>query len=242
MTHTVVIARFNETDSLIELLNHHLVRDNHILYNKGTSLNLDNEIVIPNVPIFTREGDCYLRYIIDNYDNLPDYLFFTQANPFDHSPHFLQILETVLEKKPDLLKPFLPLTNGWDTSCGIPPRTLIEKNNLYSIGDFPVHIEYMNDFFEVPHLKDYGLDMALYCFRDHYKVSREDTLKFIHNKFRLNKPYVAHAYFHYAGIFGVCKEHILRRHKAYYVYLNDLLKEIPANGYILERLWLSIFS
>ena len=37
-----------------------------------------------NIPNVGREAETYLRYIIEQYDNLPDYVVFLQGNPFDH--------------------------------------------------------------------------------------------------------------------------------------------------------------
>ena len=47
---------------------------------------------IPNVG---REAETYLRYIVDNYDNLPNVITFCQGNPFDHVPDFLDIYKEV---------------------------------------------------------------------------------------------------------------------------------------------------
>lgn len=41
----------------------------------------DKDKDIPNVG---REAETYLRYIIENYDNLPDHVVFLQGHPFDH--------------------------------------------------------------------------------------------------------------------------------------------------------------
>ena len=38
-----------------------------------------------DVPNMGRESETYLRHIIQNYDNLPDYTLFLQWKPFDHA-------------------------------------------------------------------------------------------------------------------------------------------------------------
>lgn len=37
-----------------------------------------------NIPNVGREAETYLRFIIENYDNLPKYTVFLQGHPFDH--------------------------------------------------------------------------------------------------------------------------------------------------------------
>ncbi len=77
---TLVVSRYNE--NLDWLKN---VSWNYIVYNKGED-NLPewikNKIRLANIG---REAHTYLTYIIDNYDNLPEYTIFVQGNPFDHS-------------------------------------------------------------------------------------------------------------------------------------------------------------
>lgn len=72
----VVVARYNEP---IEWLDP--IKDACVFLNKGEALNIPNEVRIPNIG---RESDSYLWYIINNYDNLPDIVVFTQANISDH--------------------------------------------------------------------------------------------------------------------------------------------------------------
>jgi hypothetical protein len=76
MSYKIIVARYNEN---IDWLNTEI--NNCIIYNKGTPLNINNEIMIPNVG---RESDTYLHYIITNYNNLPDVIVFTQARISDH--------------------------------------------------------------------------------------------------------------------------------------------------------------
>lgn len=72
----VVVARYNEDISWLAP-----IQESCIIYNKGTPLNLPNEILRPNVG---RESETYLHYIIENYDDLPNIVVFTQGNIADH--------------------------------------------------------------------------------------------------------------------------------------------------------------
>lgn len=77
----IVIARYNEDISNFEEFN-----DNLIVYNKGNDdINpIINHEFIKNVPNLGREAGTYCNYILDNYDDLPEYIIFTQGNPVDH--------------------------------------------------------------------------------------------------------------------------------------------------------------
>jgi hypothetical protein len=48
-----------------------------------------------------RESHTYLHHIIENYDNLTDVIYFTQANPFDHSPDFITLVQANLGEVDD---------------------------------------------------------------------------------------------------------------------------------------------
>ena len=85
----LVVARYNED---IEWTKH--VSIPVTIYNKGEPL--EGSIPLPNIG---REAHTYLTYIVENYDSLPDKVFFTQGNPFPHSPNFLQRLrDGILEE------------------------------------------------------------------------------------------------------------------------------------------------
>ena len=69
MSYQIVVARYNEDIEWI-------ADNNKIIYNKGILLNINNEYLLENIG---RESETYLHYIIDNYDNLPDVVVFTQV-------------------------------------------------------------------------------------------------------------------------------------------------------------------
>lgn len=82
---TMVVARYNENlDWLKEL------PWNYIVFNKGED-NLPkwirNGTKLPNIG---REAHTYLTYIIDNYDNLPEYIIFVQGDPFEHTKKLIE--------------------------------------------------------------------------------------------------------------------------------------------------------
>ncbi len=83
----IIVARFNED------INWTKEFSNVLIVNKGNKIDdIDNQIFYPNVG---REGHTIYKYIVDNYDNLDDYLIFLQGYPFDHSPNIIEQLHNI---------------------------------------------------------------------------------------------------------------------------------------------------
>lgn len=68
-TAKLVVAKYKEDVSWLEE-----IKIPYIIYDKSNG----------QYPNIGREAETYIRFIIDNYDNLPDHIFFVQGNPFDH--------------------------------------------------------------------------------------------------------------------------------------------------------------
>jgi hypothetical protein len=82
---TIVVARYNKDLNWLEE-----IPWNYLVYNKGENNLPDwikNVIKLPNVG---REAHTYLTYIVDNYDNFPDFIIFVQDDPFDHSKQLVE--------------------------------------------------------------------------------------------------------------------------------------------------------
>ena len=77
----IVVARYNEDISRFSPYNNNLM-----VYNKGNDdiNNVINHQYVKKVPNLGREAGTYCNFILDNYDNLPNYMIFTQGNPTDH--------------------------------------------------------------------------------------------------------------------------------------------------------------
>ena len=78
----VVICHFKESLEWISELKH-----DYVIYNKNPEHNHKFENNMPNVGFDTV---AYLTYIIDNYNNLPDFICFSQDNPFYHCDKFIE--------------------------------------------------------------------------------------------------------------------------------------------------------
>lgn len=76
-----------------------------------------------DIPNIGREAETYIRYILENYKNLPNLICFCQGNPFDHEPDFLKILN---KKEPCF---FGKITN--DNEVGYPNHPGLEIGKTY---------------------------------------------------------------------------------------------------------------
>lgn len=102
---SIVIARYRES---IEWIPAHW-KQNVYLYNKAP-IHPNQIIDFPNVfslPNIGRESHTYLHHIVHNYDSLTDIVYFTQAHPFDHSPHFIDVVDANI----GLCRPYQGLSN-----------------------------------------------------------------------------------------------------------------------------------
>lgn len=80
----VVICHFKENLDWTKKLIHP-----YIVINKNPSQNDLFEFNLPNEGF---DAAAYLTYIINNYDNLPDFMCFSQDNPFCHCQNFLKLV------------------------------------------------------------------------------------------------------------------------------------------------------
>lgn len=91
MKFKIVISRYNENIDWILPF-----EDLFIIYNKGND-NLPQMNSIIRLDNVGRESHTYLQYIIDNYDNLPEYVLFIQGNPFDDTPDIINKINNFIE-------------------------------------------------------------------------------------------------------------------------------------------------
>lgn len=96
MNLVVVVCHFKENLDWINKIKHEV-----IVYNKNPD---EIDLFKINMPNLGFDTIVYLSYIIDNYDNLPDYVCFSQDDPFYHCPNFIGRVNDF-----DFKKPFYPL-------------------------------------------------------------------------------------------------------------------------------------
>jgi hypothetical protein len=106
----LVLSRFNENIEWIDKISS--LFNNIIIYNKGND-DIDSNHTNIKIPNVGREAQTYLHYIIDNYNNLPDYILFSQAHPFDRGWNnnidaWVENITNLILKKPNKTTPL-----GW---------------------------------------------------------------------------------------------------------------------------------
>lgn len=184
---------------------------NCIIYNKGDRLHINNEIMLKNVG---RESETYLQYIINNYDNLPDVVVFTQACISDH-------------RGKDDIKYLLKLKN----------EALYYSKSL----DYMKHYDNINDN-KSPLSKRWNTRNNSYYLYNNYKNNKHISyyawfLKNINNKY----PDPIKIYTN--ALFAVRKEYILYHPIKYYkkLILEVNHHSDPIEGHFMERSWYYIF-
>jgi len=77
----VVICHYQEDISWVNNLKH-----DYVIYNKNIA---NNHLFTHNIENYGFDTIAYINYILENYNNLPDYICFSQDNPFFHCSSFL---------------------------------------------------------------------------------------------------------------------------------------------------------
>ena len=222
----IVIARYNEDIEWSKKYS-----SNVLIINKGDKIDgIENQIFYSNVG---REGHSYYKYIVDNYDNLDDYIIFLQGNPFDHSPDIIKILDTIIDiynKNKEEFMNIIVNTNINYTfiNCGN------NFNNIYINELKNNNFIYLSQFINKTSIKtEERIWEKCRTIRDSYKkifdIKIEDDLNFIYG----------------AGAqFLVSKEAILKHPKEYYEKFYKLLEynSDPIEGYTIERFHKIIFD
>jgi len=247
----IVVARYNENlDWLKEIKMSKEIKIT--VYNKGA-----NDIDIPFIPLpnIGRESHTYLYHIINNYDNLADQTIFCQGDSIFHSPGFLDLIN----KYRDEFEPIQPLSS-WYWREGEPPHYLQnppkpitnETKDLW-LGDAPIHVEYMDNYFVTQYPFHYVENYYLkFISRIQELYGIENPLKFNVERFRLKNVDLNNLIpVCYAALFSVDKEVIRENSVDFYNNIMSILiydirnynnaKKLD-HGLFLEKLWLVMFN
>jgi len=251
----IVVARYNESLKwALPMIN------NVIVYNKGkddlTYIPEQNIVRCENVG---REGGTYVKHIIDNYDNLDDYIIFLQGDPVAHIfpnnrlKSYSKIWETLNEEKkynykdigtlqvPVKTQEFRDYTSGIPSLYlkNIPPLNsnvilyFIEKSRLEKTKKTQLCDKIKENKDEM--IQMYQLSKILELF------NIEEPLRgILFSLYDVSKiTYYMKNYTYGSGaLFIVSKQQILNHSKEYWTELySTLLQEKPAAGYGLEKMW-----
>ena len=124
--HMLLVARFNERlDWLVDLLNKWNWIQNVLVINKGAEVLAPlprDRVRIRTAHNVGREGESLLHYIIQEYDRLPERVWFLQGDPMTHQPHMNELFDPSVVRLYDPV--FQPLTLQFAEYARIPERLL----------------------------------------------------------------------------------------------------------------------
>ena len=228
----IIIARYVENVSWVLKLLQNTWINKVLIVNKGPPLDLKHDkIQIVNAHNVGREGETYLSYIINNYNNLPKHIFFCQGKPFVHSVSFLNYFtknnfDTYKNKNyngmTESFKPNIPINYN--------------INNTFHENDMK-KVEYLID---VQSLQVVGHNM----FKDiGVNFFNSDYHNKLWKKIDIKSKYIR---FYYSACFYTIADAIKNRDLQFYIDLRNFLftEDVDGglHGYVLERYWCYILD
>jgi hypothetical protein len=260
-----VIARYKENIDWLSLRDYF---SDGVIYNKGPDdISYKGKIVkLSNYPDWGRESETYTRFIVENYGDLPDYIVFTQADPFEHSPNFIEVIDILSTQ--NRWKNYQPLTSGCfggktqingNVRCGatiyfddlgfpihtdqVPPLESILYDKTEYVDNYPIFFETIDSSMDAFYFKDEVIYKTLESYRKQQNIFlAANTLARTYKRLGLSKPFCGYAKFNYGAIFGIKKSNILKHTKSFYEKLHEFTIENPSHGYIMERMWYTILN
>ena len=247
MSSLLVICRYKEN----KLTWFYKINKDIIIYNKGDDniSYIKNQRII-NIDNIGCEEYVYLKFIIDYYDRLPDTIYFSQANPFDHSPDFINLVNLDTSK----LQQTQPLSLYYNKF--IPGNKYIDIAKCLHIEGNRIFVGFYNGRMQRYFLP---LDKFLYSYGQKgvydliynlYNKTNKDIRKCIFDDLRIkprnfnNKEMspICHG-----AIFAVSKEIIRQYPIEYYKYLLQRSIDISKNdgklfAIVMEFAWLELFK
>lgn len=247
--HCIVVSRYNENvDWLNDLIQQNKWIKNIIIYNKGNDdiyIKYPNIISVKKINNIGREGETYLQHIINNYDSLNKHIWFIQADPFEHSPDFTNLLK--IENIKEYNNNFQTLTYRYLKT--IPSD--IEKDNRFYINNNRI-IEYFIDKHD-----QQVLDIHTFFDNAHQNKMDEISQRYDINNYNCYYDYICDYIgipipafniigYTWSAIFYVNNSQIYLNKKECYEKLKFKLLEYDEQGgiegYMLERFWNYLFT
>lgn len=125
----VVVSYYNN-ESYKKFLKMFNNEENIIVYNKSGK-NLDLPYTVKNIENIGREGETYLRYIIENYNNLKEYTLFIQDDVDNHIINYPEFYQDVKNYKGK----FKICDTRWRPGWGVVKRVI--KKGYLDMFTFP---------------------------------------------------------------------------------------------------------
>lgn len=241
----IVVAKYTEN---IEWLRKLLATDyvyRVFLYDKGPQKTIPNDIkshpklhyeVLVNS---MRESGTYIHHILKHWGNFAERVVFTQGDPFDQAPQFMDFMP--LYEKWDPV--YQQISYAWFLDRGVPPRKVVtEKGGWFHEGMRVFEQEYYLDSLLPVDFDDPGMVVTqkrLGVFFD----MKKGTIQGITEKYgipiaRKNENV---GVFNYGAIFAVSRESIERKGIEVYRRILGFHGDCQGAPYAMERLWMMFF-
>ena len=245
---TYVIARYKEDIGWIN----DLPADAQIyLYNKGPEIDpasIKRPVHLKQLKNSGRESGTYLHYLLNDHKaDESEFVVFTQGEPFEHAPDFLELV-----KQPQLWRDIQPLSLLWLADKKVPPMPVLEQERSDWIGRLAVRAEHfglrtwapvaffdegawgIGNSYRQKHMLPNGSNIAAHFF----ELCGLDEIA----QSALNADV---GVFSYGAIFAVrapLVNKVLAESREHLVKM-ELLSRADLNyGYVFERIWLHLFG
>ena len=235
---SMVICRFKEELGWLQ----HIPKEINIyVFNKNKDdIAVENATVYNKCQNIGRESEVYLRYILQEYNNLPDIVIFTQGYPQEHNRNFNHLVYRM--SKEGLDQDYYVLSSYWrDNEFPHPDIVKMYDGKVN-------YIETASRYTLCP-LKhwDEGIKGVYHDYiRLHPEIKAGDDI--INHFCRLigldDKDFGESHFFQfgYSGIFAVRKEAILKHPLNFYFNCYSLNNRNDTYGFFFERTWMKMFS
>lgn len=192
-----------------------------------------------------RESDTYLNHIIRCYDyNLGDKIVFTQGDPFDQAPEFMEFMR--LHEQWDPV--YQPISSIWMLEYDVPPLEFFHTHGTPFGNATVLEIDFYMDSLANIGFDDVGLAGIINAYlTDPGCMERRSVQKGIIQdvvekyKIPIKTKGTNVGTFHYGCIFAVPKASIIKHEVDLYKRLLEFTDACANAGYILEHMWSMIF-
>jgi hypothetical protein len=247
--HTLVVARYKESLSWIAQVPKSF---RVVVYNKGKSYRLRRRLLWPHWRVSLtalentgREAETYLRHMLDRpiVGASDGFTVFCQGDPFEHSPDFLELLETTSQ-----WKPVQPLSYRYQEEPAIPPAHILSADCPDFISGLRVRTAtFSADTLALMEFHDPGVSVIIDTYREENGLGMDTNLS-QHFLERCGLPALARlaeanhvGRFSYGAIFGVANP-VLAELPVDTVRQMHRVSTIGIAPYFFERFWLHILG
>lgn len=240
--HKIVIARYKEDlDWIVDIPSEFQV----VIYNKGNAIS-DGDILSRASEIVARkntgrESETYLHHMLNHTGDDDAFTVFTQGDPFEHNPDFVDFLRH-WGKWSDVQG----LAFQWRPSAAIPPSLLLgpDERSIEKVRyeRFSLSTWGPIDFVDPNAIKISVTYRSLHNLQPGTNIAGHFLE--ICDMFEASGDAKAHSIglFSYGAVFAVKNRILSRVEKRSIMTMMNLVNSHPVYGYIMERMWLHIMG